>query len=297
MPSARVRHGQGRGGRRAWHSLAARTPRLRAVLHATALAAACAGREEGLRFERAAMATTTDGTMSVMYFTLRNDGPRSDTVRRLRVDSATVVTMHTPRQHATGVASGATDSPTVVPIAAHGEVLFSPGGLHAMVEAPALTLRRGMRLRVVADLASGDSVVGVVPVVGYADLDSVLGAPSRWARVTAFAARLGAAAGLRNRVATDDDVAAGRELYFANGCASCHGALGHGDGPVAATLHPRPRDFRDAAAFKLGVDASAIAQAIGGGIPGGGAMPPFPHLSRRERESLARYVISLRSPN
>jgi copper(I)-binding protein len=267
------------------------------LLLAAALTAACAGRDTGLHIERAALATTTDGTMSVLYFTLRNDGPTRDTVRRMRVDSATAVTMHTPRQHALGVESGVADSITVVPIAPRSVVRFAPGGLHAMVQAPALTLRRGMRLRVVADLASGDSVVGVVPVVGYADLDSVLGAPSRWERVTALAARLGAAAGVQRRIATDDDVAAGRELYLANGCASCHGALGHGDGPVAKTLNPRPRDFRDAAAFKLGRDASAIAQAIGGGIPGGGGMPPFPHLSRRERESLARYLISLRSRN
>jgi mono/diheme cytochrome c family protein len=45
-------------------------------------------------------------------------------------------------------------------------------------------------------------------------------------------------------------VSAGRVLYEENGCATCHGPAGHGDGRIAVTLNPRPRDFRDAAAFK-----------------------------------------------
>jgi mono/diheme cytochrome c family protein len=37
-------------------------------------------------------------------------------------------------------------------------------------------------------------------------------------------------------------VEAGRQLYFER-CSFCHGLEGAGDGPVAATLDPRPRDF------------------------------------------------------
>lgn len=127
----------------------------------------------------------------------------------------------------------------------------------------------------------------------------------------------------------------GRALYAENGCASCHGHSGFGDGPVAATLEPRPRNFRDASAFKNGVDVQAIATTIADGIPVSAApvpdrvptysgslgpalggpppapadrvaatgapgqhqqgMPKFPHLSDVERQSLALYVISLRS--
>lgn len=102
----------------------------------------------------------------------------------------------------------------------------------------------------------------------------------------------------------------GRTLFSENGCASCHGDKGFGDGPVAATLEPRPRDFRDAAAFKNGFELQAIATTIADGIlvhaaPATGAtgapvhhqqgMPKFPHLSDFERQSLALYVMSLRS--
>ena len=101
----------------------------------------------------------------------------------------------------------------------------------------------------------------------------------------------------------------GRSLYAENGCASCHGATGRGDGPTSATLEPKPRDFHDAAAFKNGFDVQAIATTIASGIlvpapHGTGAtgaplhheqgMPKFPHLSEIERQSLALYVMSLR---
>lgn len=102
----------------------------------------------------------------------------------------------------------------------------------------------------------------------------------------------------------------GRELYAGNGCASCHGPNGHGDGPVSATLNPRPRDFRDAAAFKRGFDVAAIASTLATGIlvdapvvGAGGSpvhhregMPKFDHLSETERQSLALYVMSLHAP-
>ena len=103
---------------------------------------------------------------------------------------------------------------------------------------------------------------------------------------------------------------AGRELYKQNGCASCHGADGHGDGPVGKTLEIRPRDFRDAAAFKQGADLESVTATIATGVIGGlgtprspnpahhhdQVMPRFDHLSEGERRSLALYVISLRTP-
>jgi high-affinity iron transporter len=91
--------------------------------------------------------------------------------------------------------------------------------------------------------------------------------------------------------------AEGRALYRQNGCGTCHGASGHGDGPVGKTLDPRPRDFRDAAAFKNGLDAAAIAETIATGIPEGGRMPRFSHLTEWERRSLALYVVTLREPS
>jgi mono/diheme cytochrome c family protein len=43
----------------------------------------------------------------------------------------------------------------------------------------------------------------------------------------------------------EPDVAAGAQLY-ATYCASCHGAEGHGDGPVSAGLNPKPARHDDA---------------------------------------------------
>lgn len=87
----------------------------------------------------------------------------------------------------------------------------------------------------------------------------------------------------------------GRALYAENGCATCHGAEGHGDGPVGKTLTPTPRDFRDGAAFKAGRDEGAIARTVADGFnQGGSKMPAFSHLSEQERRSLALFVISLR---
>ncbi len=102
---------------------------------------------------------------------------------------------------------------------------------------------------------------------------------------------------------------AGRDLYRQNGCGSCHGPEGHGDGPVGKTIETRPRDFRDAAAFKQGADIDSITATIATGVIGGlgdprspdhlhhhtQVMPRFDHLSEKERRSLALYVISLRT--
>ncbi len=41
------------------------------------------------------------------------------------------------------------------------------------------------------------------------------------------------------------DPAKGKEK-FNQICASCHGPQGHGDGPAAAALNPKPRDLGDA---------------------------------------------------
>jgi len=89
--------------------------------------------------------------------------------------------------------------------------------------------------------------------------------------------------------------AEGRTLYETNGCVSCHGPQGHGDGPVGKTLTPAPRDFRDAGAFKNGTDVVAIARTLAVGLSANGErMPQFGHLTEAERRSIALFVISLR---
>jgi len=86
-------------------------------------------------------------------------------------------------------------------------------------------------------------------------------------------------------------VAAGRDLYEANGCASCHGLSGHGDGILAGRLPSKPIDFRDASAFTRGASQDDIVEALIEDT----MMPRFDHLSETERQSIPLYVISIRS--
>jgi copper(I)-binding protein/mono/diheme cytochrome c family protein len=98
----------------------------------------------------------------------------------------------------------------------------------------------------------------------------------------------------------------GRALYQANGCTSCHGPSGHGDGPLAATLPSSPADLRYPASFIRGAGESEIAKTLAEGVSVAGSvpqlhhthhelsMPRFAHLSEHERRSIALYVISLR---
>lgn len=95
----------------------------------------------------------------------------------------------------------------------------------------------------------------------------------------------------------------GRTLYRMNGCASCHGVSGGGDGPVAASLPAKPTDLRNPALFTRGSSESAIAATLAVGIASQDPalshshhellMPGFGHLSEPERLAIARYVISL----
>lgn len=87
-------------------------------------------------------------------------------------------------------------------------------------------------------------------------------------------------------------VAQGKALFTRNGCAVCHGPDGRGDGQIATTLKPPPRDFRDPAAYKNGPSKAAIARTIQKGMPGT-SMPGYGHLSAEEREQIAAYIRSL----
>ncbi|MGH7445359.1 MAG: c-type cytochrome, partial [Longimicrobiales bacterium] len=78
-------------------------------------------------------------------------------------------------------------------------------------------------------------------------------------------------------------------------CIECHGAEGRGDGPAAATMLPRPRDFtqaryqiRTTPSGALPTDAD-ILRVLENGMPGT-AMPAWPQLSMREREDVIAYI-------
>jgi mono/diheme cytochrome c family protein len=65
------------------------------------------------------------------------------------------------------------------------------------------------------------------------------------------------------------------KAQFESLCFTCHGATGHGDGPGAAILNPKPRSFADVA-WQTSVTDDQIKKAIvfGGAAVGKSAMMP-----------------------
>jgi mono/diheme cytochrome c family protein len=65
------------------------------------------------------------------------------------------------------------------------------------------------------------------------------------------------------------------QQMFDNVCAACHGFTGMGDGPGAATLNPKPRNYTDAA-WQASITDDTIRQTIlkGGQAMGKSAMMP-----------------------
>src|SRR5471032_470333 len=79
----------------------------------------------------------------------------------------------------------------------------------------------------------------------------------------------------------------GAALYAAQ-CASCHGAAGAGDGPLAASLEPKPIAFTDTERAQSR-SLMALYQVISQGVAGT-SMTSFGHLSENERWDLAFFV-------
>lgn len=93
----------------------------------------------------------------------------------------------------------------------------------------------------------------------------------------------------------DDRLEADLALYREH-CGACHGSRGLGDGPVAARLDPRPRDF-SRGQFRListdrGPTDADLERTIRRGMPGS-AMPPWGHLPDEEIHGLVRAVRHL----
>ncbi len=93
------------------------------------------------------------------------------------------------------------------------------------------------------------------------------------------------------------DAASGKALY-AKKCALCHGVEGKGDGPGAATLDPKPRDFTRGL-YKIRTTASGQAptdtdlfRIITDGMPGT-SMPGWAVLPERDRWNLVAYLKTL----
>lgn len=83
---------------------------------------------------------------------------------------------------------------------------------------------------------------------------------------------------------------------FKTYCSTCHGAEGHGDGPAAAGLNPKPADFGDCERFAK-VSDHQLFEAIEEGGPSVGlsaSMPPWrAAFSDDEVQALVIYLRSL----
>ncbi len=89
---------------------------------------------------------------------------------------------------------------------------------------------------------------------------------------------------------TVPDLQRGASLYQAQ-CASCHGATGHADGPLAARLEPKPVAFADRErAHRRSV--LALYQIVSQGVPGT-SMASFGSLPEADRWALAFYAGTL----
>lgn len=94
---------------------------------------------------------------------------------------------------------------------------------------------------------------------------------------------------------TEADIEKGQALYKRYGCAVCHGRNGHGNGQIARTLNPRPRDFHKIKEYKFGRSVEAITRTIAKGTINerGMGMPGYPQISEADRRMIAGFIVSM----
>lgn len=91
------------------------------------------------------------------------------------------------------------------------------------------------------------------------------------------------------------NAARGEALYRDHGCPLCHGPGGAGDGPLAATLVPLPRDLRSPGSYDKGTSAREVAATLAAGLPREGVliMMPYPHIPEVDRLSIGAFIEAL----
>jgi mono/diheme cytochrome c family protein len=89
-------------------------------------------------------------------------------------------------------------------------------------------------------------------------------------------------------------VARGKDIYAIR-CSPCHGEGGAGDGPAAAAINPKPRNFHDPA-FWRGRTPEQVKLVVKGGRPGT-LMAPFEGvLSEDDIDGVVAYLFATFRP-
>lgn len=249
--------------------------------------AGCGRRQSALGVEHAVATLGFAEAPVAAFLTVTNTGPE-DALIALESDAAVQVWVATQQAHRNPgtTAGGVNGMPPLlmpsgaVPIRARGATHLSPSGHLIAFYRLTRPVREGDTLPLRLRFQSGATVDTHVPVVDFADVEAVID-PQAAARIPP------------GEVPT---VELGRDLYRANGCAACHGSDGRGDGPIAATLIPRPRDLADPESYRMGTEVDVIARTLAAGLPAAGSMPLYAHLSNHERHAMALFIRSLHSP-
>ncbi len=91
------------------------------------------------------------------------------------------------------------------------------------------------------------------------------------------------------------DAVAGKTAFSTNGCNACHGDTGLGDGPGAAGLTVKPRDYTDAT-WQGSVSDADIKNVIKTGGAANGLDPTmiaYGHLADSDIDNMVAYIRSL----
>jgi mono/diheme cytochrome c family protein len=128
----------------------------------------------------------------------------------------------------------------------------------------------------------------LIAICGSAALIGIVCEESGWGAAPAWEAPASAAAKKNPFAGKADAVAAGKQI-FTTTCVPCHGPAGHGNGPAAVALNPKPADFSN----------PKIVQESDGALfwkmsEGHGAMVAFKgSFSEAQRWQLVTYIRSL----
>lgn len=88
------------------------------------------------------------------------------------------------------------------------------------------------------------------------------------------------------------DLVQGKEIFEQN-CVACHGPTGAGDGAAAASLNPKPRNYKaPASEWKNGPTEEGVLKTLKKGLPKT-QMVAFEYLGEEKLKLVAKYVVYL----